>query len=249
MPTDNAAAFLLDIRNDYMYPAIAADFMIGVRRGELLGFKWKDINFKKGTILVRRQLIRKKGGGCELVERVKTDAGYRELELPAELAELLKAHKLQQWEIRQQFLDKNDKAEGQDKNNKVVDIKKKFDPQAEDLVFCWPDGRWYTPDHFYRHLQRLLKKHKYEPLSVQGMRHTHATTSLALGTDIAVVSKNLGHTTIATTAIYLHSDRKREKAAAKKMGNAFSKKVKGTITNTITNEARKTTQKIKTSGK
>ena len=52
-----------------------------------------------------------------------------------------------------------------------------------------------------------------------------------------------------TTAIYLHSDRKREKAAAKKMGNAFSKKVKGTITNTITNEARKTTQKIKTSGK
>lgn len=222
MTADDAAAFLEAIRDDYMYSAIVTDLAIGVRRGELLGLKWKDIDFKKGTVLVRRQLVRKTSGECKLEERVKTDTGYRELQLPPEIITLLKIHKQQQLKQKQELM-------GIEDSSKVVEIKPvktKKDPQAEDLVFCWPDGRWYTPDHFYRHLQRLLEKHGFEKLSVHGLRHTYATLAVALGIDISVLSKNMGHTDIATTAIYLHSDQEREKAAAAKIGAALLQKSK-----------------------
>lgn len=220
MTVDDTAAFLQAIKDDYMYPAIVTGLMTGLRRGELLGLKWKDIDLKKGTILVRRQLVRKASGECKLEERVKTDTGFRELQSPPELITILKKHKQQQWEQKQNLRG----------DTKVIDIKSKEktkksrnDPQAEDLVFCWPDGRWYAPDHFYRHLQRLLNKHGFERLSVHGLRHTYATSAVALGIDISVLSQNLGHADIATTTIYLHSDKDREKAAAEKIANAFLK--------------------------
>lgn len=217
MTVNDVAAFLEAIKDDYMYSAIVTSLMTGLRRGELLGLKWKDIDLKKGTILVRRQLVRKASGECKLEERVKTDTGYRELQLPPELITILKKHKHQQWEQKQSLIG------NADSDSKVVAINSRKDPQGEDLVFCWPDGRWYAPDHFYRHLQRLLKKHGFERLSVHGLRHTYATSAVALGIDISVLSQNLGHADIATTAIYLHSDKDREKAAAEKIANAFLK--------------------------
>jgi len=235
MTVDDASAFLVAIQDDYMHPAIVTDLMLGLRRGELLGLKWKDIDFKKGTVLVRRELIRRKAR-VELVERVKTDTGYRELELSPELVTLLKEHKRQQLAIKCKLI----KEIGQEK--KIVELKRKKDPQREDLVFCWPDGTWYTPDHFYRHLQRLLKKHDYEKLSVHGLRHTYATSAISLGVDLAVLQKNLGHANGATTAIYLHSDREREKAAAAKLERALLKKPADIITD-------KTTDKLKKQGK
>lgn len=246
MTVDDAAAFLEAIKDDYMYPAIITDLMTGLRRGELLGLKWKDFDLnKKYTVTVRRQLVRKSSGKCMLVERVKTATGYRELQLPPNLIAILKQHQQQQWGQKQKL---TGNAEDPADSN-VVAIKSRKDPQGEDLVFCWPDGRWYTPDHFYRHLQRLLKKHGFEKLSVHGLRHTYATSLLALGIDISVLSKNLGHTDIAATAIYLHSNREREKAAAAKMGNALLKKPKRyTITNTMTNKPKKSIKKSKKTG-
>ncbi|NLB52048.1 MAG: site-specific integrase [Syntrophomonadaceae bacterium] len=247
MTVDDAAAFLEAIKDDYMYPAIVTDLMIGLRRGELLGVKWKDFDLnKKGTVIVRRQLIRKTSGECKLVERVKTDTGYRELQLPPELIAILKKHKQQQWEQKQKLTGITEKPT----DSKVVAIKSRKDPQGEDLVFCWPDGRWYSPDHLYRHLQRLLKKHGFEKLTVHGLRHTYATSAVALGTDLSVVSNNMGHSVIATTTIYLHSDREREKAAAAKMGNALLKKPKRyTITNRITNKPKNMVRKAKEAGR
>lgn len=245
LPVNEAAAFLKSIQDDYLYPAIVTDLMTGLRRGELLGLKWKDINLKKGTITVRRQLLRKASGENLLVERVKTETGYRELEISPALVEILTKHKQQQWAIKKELKGIVEEAE-----NKVVEInKQKKDPQSEDQVFCWPDGRWYTPDHFYRHLQRLLKNNGFEKLSVHGLRHTYATSAVALGIDISVLGKNLGHTDIGTTSIYLHSDREREKAAAIKIENALLKKPKRyTITNTITNKGKKSARKTKKTG-
>jgi integrase len=87
-------------------------------------------------------------------------------------------------------------------------------------------------------LQRLLKKYGFEKLSVHGLRHAYATSAVALGIDISVLSKNMGHTDIATTTIYLHSDREREKAAAAKMGNPLLKKPKryNLLTQLLTNQ-------------
>jgi len=212
MTVDDAAAFLTAIKDDYMCPAITMDLMVGLRKGELLGLKWKDINLKKGTVLIRRQLIKTKTGP-QLVEWVKTDTGYRELELPPDLVTMLTDHKRMQLKNKEELTGII--------NKKVVELKRKRDPQENDPVFCWPDGRRYSPDHCYRHLQRLLKKHKFDKLSVHGLRHTYATVTLSLGIDLAVLSKNLGHADGATTAIYLHSDREREKAAAVKLQQAL----------------------------
>ena len=216
MPIDDAVAFLQAIKKDYMYPAIMTDLILGLRRGELLGLKWKDVDFKKGTILIRRQLLRRKAGP-ELAERVKTDSGYRELELPPELIVFLEKYKREQLKVKRQMLGEKEK--------KVVELRqKRKDLQEDDLIFCWPDGDWYAPDHLYRHLQRLLKKHGFERLSVHGLRHTYATSAVALGTDLAVLQKNLGHADGATTTIYLHSDRKREKEAAAKLEQTLLKR-------------------------
>ena len=67
------------------------------------------------------------------------------------------------------------------------------------------------------HAERLLKA------STHWLRHTHGSHAVANGVPLAIVRDNLGHANIATTSIYVHTDRDERYKAMVNMGTAVSK--------------------------
>lgn len=70
--------------NDFFY----VEVMTGLRRGEICGIKWSDINFTEGTLSVKRSVGTKAGGGLSIGE-TKTGAGVRTITMPPSVATLL----------------------------------------------------------------------------------------------------------------------------------------------------------------
>ncbi len=92
--------FLNAIKQEpYWYDFFYVEIMLGLRRGEICGLKWSDINFVDGTLSVKRSVSHKKGGGVTIGE-TKTDAGMRRILLPTSVATLLKekrANAVSEW--------------------------------------------------------------------------------------------------------------------------------------------------------
>ena len=83
----------------YWYDFFYLEIMTGLRRGEICGLKWIDINFTDNTLSVKRSVSHKKGGGVTVGE-TKTDAGMRRILLPTSVATLLqgkRANAVSEW--------------------------------------------------------------------------------------------------------------------------------------------------------
>ena len=83
----------------YWHDFFYLEIMTGLRRGEICGLKWSDINFADGTLSVKRSVSHKKGGGVTVGE-TKTDAGTRRILLPTSVATLLQekhANAISEW--------------------------------------------------------------------------------------------------------------------------------------------------------
>lgn len=88
---DHLRAFLNEARNTGVYEMYYIELAIGLRRGELLGLKWEDIDLNTGTIRVRRQVARVNG---EIVEApLKTKNSYRTVAISQDAIEVLNAQK------------------------------------------------------------------------------------------------------------------------------------------------------------
>ena len=80
---------------DFFYTEV----MTGLRRGEICGLKWKDVDFDEGKLHVERSISIKKGGGIQ-IGLTKTDTGKRVITLPPSVKEMLlrrKEHALSEW--------------------------------------------------------------------------------------------------------------------------------------------------------
>ena len=73
----------------YWHDFFYVEVMTGLRRGEICGIQWNDIDFEEGTISIRRSVSTKKGGGISIGE-TKTGAGERKFHLPPSVVSLLK---------------------------------------------------------------------------------------------------------------------------------------------------------------
>ena len=73
---------------DFFY----VEVMTGLRRGEICGLKWQDIDFEESKLHVKRSVSVKRGGGLNIGE-TKTETGVRCIQLPPSVAELLKNRK------------------------------------------------------------------------------------------------------------------------------------------------------------
>ena len=81
--------FMKAIKEDpYWHDFFYVEIMTGLRKGEICGLKWCDINFADGTMSVRRSVSKRKGGGLNIGE-TKTDAGERKIVMPPSVASLL----------------------------------------------------------------------------------------------------------------------------------------------------------------
>ncbi|MGP4097958.1 tyrosine-type recombinase/integrase [Nonomuraea sp. KM90] len=165
----------------------------GIRRGELLALRWRDLDLDKGKMSVRRSvgLIRIKGEGKKIQEGTTKSCKARVIDLDPVTVALLRQHKKERGGLAHKLA------------------------QGDGLVFGDHEGVWRHPERFSRtfkeqlaRCRRELAKQGVEPppdIRLHDLRHTHATIMLIAGVNPKIVSERLGHSTVSITLdIYSH---------------------------------------------
>lgn len=161
----------------------------GLRRGELLALTWENINLQDGYILVCQSLVNCKG---RPKIRPSTKSGIdRRVPLCDESIRILNEIKAQS-------------------------------KTSKGLVFHKPDGQPISFTAYHTHYRRFYKakQEKYPNIPYippHKLRHTYATYLIQNGADIETARRMLGHTSISTTSIYVHSSFDQMKAAANRL--------------------------------
>jgi integrase len=186
-------------RGTRLYPLVVLASATGCRRGELLALEWSDLNETTGEISVSKSLEQTKAG-----LRIKSTKSEetRRFCVPEWALEVLSAHREEQKRDRELF--------GSDYDDR-------------DLVFCQPNGSYYSPDRLGARVVELMRKVGLEGVSLHSLRHSHASSLLSNGVPIAVVSQRLGHSDQnITLSIYSHALPADTKAAAKIWNDAMA---------------------------
>ncbi|MGH3026162.1 MAG: tyrosine-type recombinase/integrase, partial [Gaiellaceae bacterium] len=156
---------------------------LGLRQSEALALQWKDIDFDRNTLSVRRGLHRVPGEGLVFTEP-KTDRSRRTIAVPAPLIEALRKQRVAQ-------------------NEERLVAGSEWDDW--DLVFAQPNGRPLDKHSDYEAWIKLLNRAKVRHIRLHDGRHTAATLLLTAGVHPRVVMELLGHSQMRTTTdIYSH---------------------------------------------
>lgn len=168
----------------------AIAFLAGTacRRGEALGIRWEDIDLDGGEAKIRQQVIlltKATGRGREAVIAPGTKGGdARPIELDQQTVAMLRAWKAQQAQER---------------------LLLGAGYQDHGLVFPDVDGRPMHPEVFSKTFDRRVAASGLPVIRPHDLRHTWATLALEAGVDVAVVSKQLGHSSpLVTWNTYQH---------------------------------------------
>ena len=149
----------------------------GMRRGELLGLRWCDIDLGKASISVVQALCRLSGGKF-VIKEPKSPHSRRLVALSPSVAELLRRHYTEQETQR-------------------ILVGKAL--AHDDLVFAYPDGRPLDPSTVTHAFGQMIKKAGLPHIRFHDLRHTHATLMLKGGVHPKIVSERLGHANIGIT--------------------------------------------------
>jgi len=154
----------------------------GLRRGEALALKWKNVDMGMASLGVQAYLSvtlsLSKVAGKIYIREPKTSSGRRRVALPPSLTLVLQQHRLKQQEVFR-LLGKT-----------LTD---------EDYVFCHHDGTPLDPSTVSHSFAHALRKAGLPPMPLHGLRHSHATLLLQAGTHPRVVMERLGHSSIRVT--------------------------------------------------
>ena len=189
-------AFLDSAAGDRLYAAYFLAATTGLRRGEVLGLRWRDLDLNAGRLGVSQTLI--SVYGAPTFSTPKTAKGRRSVALDTSTVAELKAHRLRQLEER---------------------VALGLGALKDDaLVFSALTGGPYHPDSFSDRFERLIKSTGLPRIRLHDLRHTHATLALQAGIHPKVVSERLGHASIAITLdVYSHAIPALQEEAAEKV--------------------------------
>jgi integrase len=159
-------------------PAIWLAAMTGMRRGEVLGLRWTDIDLDAASLSIRRSVS---CTGYQVhTTPTKTRTSRRAIDLDQRSVAVLR-----DWQ-HQQFAELGTVA-------------------ADGTVFTRPDGGHVHPHSLSQTVARLQRAAGVPAIRLHDLRHTHATLMLKHGVPLKVVSERLGHSTPAfTMAVYQH---------------------------------------------
>jgi len=178
-------AFLAHVRQDRLYALWLLLATTGMRRAELAGLRWSDVDFARARLTPRAPRVVVNYQVHE--SGTKTASGRRSLALDPATLEALREHRRRQAAERAvaELVDRND------------------------LVFTWPDGRALHPDlvtdWFRRHAKRATweqdgrQKAGLPAIRLHDVRHSYATAALAAGIPAKIVSERLGHANVQIT--------------------------------------------------
>lgn len=188
---------------DRLYAAWLVAATTGLRRGELLGLRWRDVDLDHGRLSVRQTVGMVMREGKRVVEygTPKTDQSRRGIALDDWTVAALREHRERQNTEREKAGDAW---------------------HDEDLVFPGRDGRPFNPEHFWREFVTRCARYGVPRIALHDLRHTHATLALQEGVHPRVVQERLGHSTIAITLdVYSHVLPNMQEEAAAKIGAAL----------------------------
>ena len=175
----------------------------GCRRGELIALDWSDIDFEASTISISKSVSKTSHG--VVIKSTKTSSGVRILHMPPSVMHLAKLWKIHQGEMRLQF---------------------GTAWKGKDNVFCQIEGARMYPDTVTAKFKDIIRNYnarcnpedRLPDIPLHGLRHTAASILINQHTDIAAVSKRLGHSrTSVTLDIYTHAIKEADRAASDKL--------------------------------
>ena len=186
-------AVLQTLRGRSLYPIVVLALATGLRRGELLALRWRDIDLDGATLRVEQALEQTKRGGL-VFKSPKTKYGRRTVTLPPSAVAELRAHRKAQAE-RRLALGLGKAPEGS-------------------LVFASWDGSTRSPNALTKEWTLAMGRAGLKA-TFHSLRHTHASTLIASGLDVLTISRRLGHGSPAITlSVYGHLFRPDDRAAA-----------------------------------
>lgn len=164
-----------------LYVLVLVAVTTGMRRGELLGLRWFDVDLRASQLRVNQSLERVKGQA--VFKGPKTKTSCRTITLPTITIEALRQHRASQAEEQ---------------------LKLGLKPN---LVFAHADGSPLDPDTVTKSFDKLIAATGVRRITLHGLRHTHISHQLMDGVHIKIVSERAGHanvsTTLATYAAYI----------------------------------------------
>jgi integrase len=190
-------SFFEQTTEDRLFPVWRLTAMSGMRRGEVLGLRWEDLDAKSMMVTIKRQW--KRGEDGFVLAPPKTNRGRRTIDIETETVAVLKGWRRAQLEERMGF-------EGA------------WHESA--FMFTRADGRAHDPDVVSQRFDRLVLRAGLPRVRFHDLRHTHATLLLLAGVPPHVVSIRLGHRSVAfTSQQYAHVLPQQQADAVERLAN------------------------------
>lgn len=179
---DSMQRLLAACNNTEVYIPVLLAVSLGLRRGEVLGMKWTDIDFRAATLEVQRTATFYKGEFC--LSDTKTECSHRTLMLSRFVLEKLTLYKKQQFIL-------------------ALSNKGKFNPY--NMVVCRVDGSVMTSTVLNYKYKKALKKAGLPDVRFHDLRHSNATLMLRNNVPAKIVQSIFGHSKVSTTLdLYSH---------------------------------------------
>lgn len=146
----------------------------GMRQGEILGLRWKDIDFEAQIIFVKQTLTQ----NAEIKTGAKNKTSVRSIHISNKLMDELRKHR-----------------------KKILEEKLLLGSSYHDLdlVICTKSGKPIIPRNFRKEFYNLTEKIGLPKIRFHDLRHTHATILIQQNVNVKLISERLGHADIETT--------------------------------------------------
>lgn len=195
-----AALLAVAVGTIFDIPVLLAG-VLGLRRGEVFGLRWNNIDLEAGTLCITQTMV--PAGGQIHIKEPKNESSKRTITIPESLIKVLKQHKKTQLRERA-------------KNDGKFNIDDCF-------VCCKENGQPVDPASFSRDFKTLLEKNNLQHIRFHDLRHFSATMMLKRGINTKIAAQRLGHSTPSTTQnIYQHVLADMEKEGAEKLNDLIT---------------------------
>ena len=200
MTTEEIAALCESVVGTKLELPVILAVYLGLRRGEVTGLRWIDLDFDAGIVYIRN--TRTKVGSVIVEKEPKTAKSKRVLGMSNEVRRVLLKAQNEQLEIKA-------------KHKRYID---------SGFVFTRRDGSPFSPNYLSDIFREHLKKHGMKQIRFHDLRHAFASIANSAGVPMGEISATMGHSNIGVTAtIYTHDFVKEKVVAVNAVAEAIAK--------------------------
>ncbi len=185
------------LEGNKIFTAVYLASILGLRRGEILGLRWSDIDFENGTLSIQNTRTKV----SKTIEKgPKSDTSIRTFPLSAKILEHLQKLKEKQKEDEEFY------------GNTY---------RINDYVVKAQNGKPISTACLNENFSKFLKENGFEHIRLHDLRHSIATIMVKHNISLDDIQSFLGHANLSTTLIYLHGSNKIKTATTEKVQRIF----------------------------